>query len=89
MWHHTFISSELYVQSSAALPVSYFLCNSVLEMDNYTFLEYADMHVILCEARDSAAVEGCVRRALHKVNPRAFHAIDGRSGRPVLFALVR
>jgi hypothetical protein len=35
--------------------VLFFLCKSVLELDNYIFQEYADTQLIIGESRDNGA----------------------------------
>lgn len=79
--YQAFISSELYVQSSAILSVLYgqLLCKSVLNVDSYTFFEYANMHIIFDSAHGTgtAAVRLCTERyPQHRLlNPQMFCAI--------------
>jgi hypothetical protein len=77
MWHQAFISSELYIHSSAAISMSQLLWSSVLKMDNYTFQEYANMHLILGEAHGNGVAAVWLyaeRYPQHRLlNPHTFH----------------
>jgi hypothetical protein len=63
MWHEALIHFHWTVCTvSTVLSVLYLFCKSVLKMDNYTFQEYTDMHLILSEAAVRMNKEGNLNR---------------------------